>query len=217
MSIQIKPISSTRFSVVSQFDRRLVNIIQKFEKRFWDAKLKQWTLPMESQDELIKELDVINYNYEVCEKLSDVIIKENGSNLELQFNSYIAEFSAIKMLTRSVYDKERKILTVPKSIEDDVIRVLKSGDIKYSFESTKVQDKQESLKRKRVSAEKLFKPNLVARTTKISKKKVNCKKVKEVVTAPTPIIVEEEEEEEEAEEEQSDDDEEETFEEVLPL
>jgi hypothetical protein len=139
MSIKlIKSKFPSWFTVVSDYNERLVQLIKKFEKRYWCPTSKQWSLPFQSYAKFIDEIQCINTHYvdEVSEIINapKVVIRMDQTKIQMIFNAYIDEFKIFKEIKESCYDKSSKILTFPIEANDKLFCLLKTFNIKYKLE-----------------------------------------------------------------------------------
>ena len=80
MSIQLVKQNNGTFSISKEYDENLVKLIRTYEKRYWDAKLKVWTLPMNDYNDFIFNLEDIGFNYELTEQ-DDINIEFSNNRL----------------------------------------------------------------------------------------------------------------------------------------
>lgn len=135
MSIQLVKQNNGTFSISKEYDENLVKLIRTYEKRYWDAKLKVWTLPMNDYNDFIFNLEDIGFNYELTEQ-DDINIEfsNNGKDYEISFNTFHDQFPLLRTLNNSYYDRDRKIFYVPIIEKESLQLLLSKSNFKYNIQ-----------------------------------------------------------------------------------
>lgn len=134
MSIQIIKHNKT-FDIISHYDKRLNELIQTFNSRFWKPKERIWTLNVEEYDCFMHELSELGIPAEVQLNDHHVEIKKNGNQIDVKFNTFIEEYSLIRALKNSSYDRNQKTLSLPLTEQVPLLNLLKANKIAYKLDS----------------------------------------------------------------------------------
>ena len=90
-----------RYTLKSSFNKQILEIIRKIDKRYWEVDEKVWYLPLASLDFLQKELEQIgniSFKIQEIEKLAAVILFDQSDTFKLTFTGYIKDFALFKQL-----------------------------------------------------------------------------------------------------------------------
>ena len=136
MSIELTK-NKSRFSVLSCYSDELVKLIKTYNGRFWDAKNRQWTLPLVDYDGFVQKLSNEKLIFSENKEPDVVTVTTNGNNLDVKFNVFIEEFDLFRTIRNSKYNREKQLLQIPLSEKTSLLNVLRKSDIKFNFNEQK--------------------------------------------------------------------------------
>ena len=126
----------TRFTVKSSFNKQILEIIRKIDKRYWEVSEKAWYLPLASLDYFQKELNQIGniaFKIQEIEKPSAEIIFDQSDTFKLTFTGYIKDFALFKQLHSFKYENRAIVLSSEQF--DKVLDILKEINISCTVTS----------------------------------------------------------------------------------
>jgi hypothetical protein len=137
MSIQLKKISSTRFSVKSKFfNTRLNNLIKQFNKKFWDQIKCCWTLDNNDYDKFCDLLNQNNFIYEILPGFVQITIKHSEKLYHAYINSYLGEnYQHLVQLQYIEYDKINRVISFQEKYFIEFLTLLDQLVIVYEVEA----------------------------------------------------------------------------------
>lgn len=142
MSIQLKKISSTRFSVSSKyFNARLNNLIKQFNKKFWDQITKCWTLDNNDYDKFCDLLNQNHFIYEILPSFVQITIKHSENHYHAQINSYLGEnYQHLVQLQYIDYDKINRVISFQEKYYIEFLKLLDELEIVYEVQSKNLKN-----------------------------------------------------------------------------
>ena len=151
MSVLIKNSVDKRFAITFGYDAKLIEIIKKHPRAFFNSKKKEWSLPNEERENFINALVENKYNIQISkdkvEMSESVEIEKTDTQLYVKLNSYLEDFSLFKTIKNVVYDRANTSFIMPIDSELDLFTVLKQSNINFKVKSEDGQE--ESLNAKR--------------------------------------------------------------------
>ena len=152
MNIQIEKFKS-RFSVKCNYDDKVLELIQKIEKRFWDKSKLEWTLPIAAFENFSNEISKLSgYTIEIKENKPLALLSKNNGIYELKFVHFTDQYDNFRNIDYVEYDKENKKLLVPEKKFQEVLDFLKTKCIGYyiSYKKSEIFNEQDNFKRKKL-------------------------------------------------------------------
>lgn len=124
---------TTRFSVKCKYDEKIVQIIRKIDKRYWNKEKMEWTLPIEAMNDFIKEIQNLGFNVQIIDHEAYTTLTKNGDKIDVKFATFVDDFEAFRNIENSFYDRENKKFIIPKQKMKQLITLLTERDIKYAL------------------------------------------------------------------------------------
>ena len=132
MNVQIEKFKN-KFLVRCKFDDRILAVIHRTEKRFWNKDKLEWSLPIESLLEFSNDIAQIEgVKIDIKENRPHAILIQNSNNYELKFAQFINQFDHFKSIHNVQHDMKNKKLIIPFEKVTDILDLLNKQKISYS-------------------------------------------------------------------------------------
>ena len=133
MNVQIEKFKN-RFSVKSKYSTEILQLIQSFERIYWNKEKLEWTLPIEAFDEFKSEiLKISGIVINIIENKPTAFFSKNNDKVEIKFGQFVDQFNQFMSVDEVIYDKNEKKLICPEHKLNQVISLLKDRNIDYFF------------------------------------------------------------------------------------
>jgi len=130
----------TRFTVkLPHYMQELLDCFRTIEKRYWNAREKLWTFPIESYDmvtdKILTSPSCVKYKIQVKESKTPAkaVIIKNGSGYDLKFSKYIENFNDYKNINGVEYHANLRKFTLTEESLSSVINALNSNKTEYEI------------------------------------------------------------------------------------
>lgn len=135
MEVEIEKVKS-RFTIKSKYNEKLVELINKYESRYWDGKERQWSLPIESIETFVNDCKGLGYTCNVSEQRPMVLLQRNGDNIELKFVQFTDKFDQFKNIENAKYDRTSKKMIIPANKLNQIMDIIENTDMDHCFNET---------------------------------------------------------------------------------
>ena len=128
----------TRYSVIFDYDEKLVEFIRTLDKRYWDKEPKKWFLPIQSLSKFTEKCNELGYKIESTDvnlptntkKECKAFITYEGKKFHLKFSTYVNKFEEFRNIDNSVsYHKDTQSFTFSREKLQEILAVLHKDNI----------------------------------------------------------------------------------------